>query len=231
MNIFQIFRRKTLLEKDLAYFFKNKKWLDQALLHRSAKNSQKSSNTENNERLEYLGDAVLSLILGDLLMKTHPDADEGRLSKMRSALVSTKGLYKKACEFRLSRRLKISRPERFKQNPRILAGAFEAVIGAIYLDGGYSKVYKIVNRIFQNDLKHWVDEDYKTILQAKSQKFFQTIPVYKLLKEEGPSHQKKFFVQVVLDGRSYGRGEGSTKKSAEMKAAQKTLEQNGLFEE
>ena len=222
----------TKLEKTLKYTFKNPLLLSQALSHKSYAYLSKQS--ENNERLEYLGDAVLNLVLGDLLMRVHQEADEGRLSKMRSSLVSTKGLYKKAREFGFGRELKLSRAEKMNRgasNPRLLASAFEAIVGAVYLDGGYDSAQKIVSLMFQKDLKSWVDEDYKTILQGRSQKVLQKIPHYKLVGEQGPAHRKVFFVQVVLSGKIYGQGQGSTKKEAEQEAARKTLDFEDLFEE
>jgi len=116
-------------------------------------------------------------------------------------------------------------------NPRFLASAFEASVGAIYLDGGYNVVHKIVSKMFQKDLKNWVDEDYKTILQGRSQKVFQKVPDYQLVGEQGPAHRKVFFVQVVLNGKVYGHGQGPTKKEAEQEAARKTLDFEDLFGE
>lgn len=229
---FDFFSAPTKLEKKLSYRFKNASLLHQALSHKSYTNS--FDKNENNERLEYLGDAVLNLVLGDLLMSTHKEADEGRLSKMRSSLVSTKGLYKKARELGFGRELKLSRAEKMNRgasNPRLLASAFEAIVGAIYLDGGYHAVHKIIISMFQKDLRNWVDEDYKTILQGRSQKVLQKIPHYQLVGEQGPAHRKIFFVQVVLNGKVYGQGRGPTKKEAEQEAARKTLDFEDLFEE
>ena len=219
------FSSATKLEKKIKYRFKDDSLLAKALSHKSY--SKFANKDSNNERLEYLGDAVLNLVLGDLLMQTHQTADEGRLSKMRSSLVSTKGLYHKSKDLNLGRELKMSRGEKMNKgasNPRLLASAFEAVIGAIYLDGGYSQVYKVIQYLFQKNLKNWVDQDYKTILQSKSQKVFQTTPIYKLLQETGPAHRKEFFVQVIVGEKEYGYGEGFTKKDAEQEAARKTLE-------
>lgn len=229
---FDFFSAPTTLEKKIRYKFKDSLLLHQALSHKSY--THLSDKTDNNERLEYLGDAVLNLVLGDLLMSTHPEADEGQLSKMRSALVSTKGLYKKARELGFGLELKLSRAEKINRgasNPRLLASAFEAIVGAIYLDGGYSVVRRIVFSMFQKDLKSWVDEDYKTILQGRSQKTLQKIPQYQLVGEQGPAHRKIFFVEVVLNGKVYGQGQGSTKKEAEQEAARKTLDFEDLFEE
>ncbi|MDE0152078.1 MAG: ribonuclease III [Bdellovibrionales bacterium] len=229
---FDFFSTPTKMEKKLNYKFKNSSLLDQALSHKSYTNS--SNKIENNERLEYLGDAVLNLALGDLLMSTHQEADEGQLSKMRSSLVSTKGLYKKARELGFSQELKLSRAEKMNRgasNPRLLASAFEAIVGAVYLDGGYNVVQKIISAMFQKDLKNWVDEDYKTILQGRSQKVLQKVPHYQLVGEQGPAHRKIFFVQVILNGKVYGQGRGPTKKEAEQEAARKTLDFEDLFEE
>ena len=226
------FPAPTVLEKKLNYKFKNLSLFHQALSHKSY--AHLSGPMENNERLEYLGDAVLNLVLGDLLMSTYKDADEGRLSKMRSSLVSTKGLYKKSKELGLGRELKLSKAEKMNRgadNPRLLAGAFEAIVGAVYLDGGYLHVQKIIVSLFLKDLKNWVDEDYKTILQGRSQKNFQKIPQYQMVGEQGPAHKKIFFVQVILNGKVYGQGRGSTKKEAEQSAARKTLDFEDLFEE
>ncbi len=227
MNWFRqwsLFSSPTRLEKKLKYKFKNASLLTQALSHKSY--SKFSNINSNNERLEYLGDAVLNLVLGDLLMQSHQDADEGYLSKMRSSLVSTKGLYNKSKDLILGRELKMSRGEKMNKgasNPRLLASAFEAIVGAIYLDGGYLQAYRVIQHLFHKNLKTWTDQDYKTILQSKSQKLFQTTPVYELMQEQGPAHRKVFFVKVVLNNKDYGYGEGFTKKDAEQEAARKTL--------
>ena len=222
----------TALEKKLNYKFKNSSLFHQALSHKSY--THLSDKSENNERLEFLGDAVLNLVLGDILMSVHPTADEGQLSKMRSSLVSAKGLYKKALELGFGRELKLSKAEKMNRgasNPRLLASAFEAIIGAVYLDGGYNAVQKIITSMFQKDLKTWVDEDYKSILQSRSQKILQKTPQYQLVGEQGPAHRKIFFVQVMFNGKVYGQGRGSTKKDAEQEAARKTLDFEDLFEE
>ena len=229
---FNFFSAPTKLEKKIKYKFKDSSLLHQALSHKSY--THLSDSIENNERLEYLGDAVLNLALGDLLMTVHKEADEGQLSKMRSSLVSTKGLYRKARELGFGSELKLSKAEKMNRgssNPRLLASAFEAIVGAVYLDGGYSAVKNIITSMFQKDLRNWVDEDYKTILQGRSQKVLQQIPQYKLMGEQGPAHKKIFFVQVVLNGKIYGQGRGSTKKEAEQEAARKTLDFEDLFEE
>ena len=219
------FSPTTKLEKKLKYKFKNNSLLTQALSHKSY--SKFSNKNSNNERLEYLGDAVLNLVLGDLLMQANQDSDEGQLSKMRSSLVSTKGLYHKSKDLILGQELKMSRGEKMNKgasNPRLLASAFEAIIGAIYLDGGYSQVYRVIQYLYHKNLRHWVDQDYKTILQSKSQKLFQTTPTYELVQEQGPAHRKVFFVKVILNNKEYGYGEGFTKKDAEQEAARKTLD-------
>ncbi len=218
-----IFSQSTYFEKKLGYKFKNQELFHQALMHKS----YVKNNNDNNERLEYLGDAVLNLALSDMLMKKHPLINEGVLSKMRSSLVSTKGLYKQAQALNISEELDMSFGEKsveIRDNIRLLASFLEAIIGAVYLDGGYIRAKKVISKIFQKDLNRvWVDQDYKTILQGKSQKLFQQIPQYKLLKEIGPAHKKTFLVQVIVSSKILGQGQGFTKKEAEQKAAKEAI--------
>ena len=222
MKWFKFFAQSTFFERKLGYKFKNRELFLQALTHKSY-----VKNSENNERLEYLGDAVLNLVLGDILMKKYPSAQEGMLSKMRSSLVSTHGLYKQAQALNIKKELELNfgrKTINFRSNARLLAGFFEALIGAVYLDGGYSKAQKVISSIFQKKLNQdWVDQDYKTILQGKSQKLFQQIPEYKVVSEQGPSHKKNFVVQVYVQSEILGVGKGFTKKSAEQSAAESAL--------
>lgn len=209
----------TKLEKRLGYKFKNRALFERSLIHKSY--AIKHNKREDNEKLEYLGDAVLGLALGDLLMKSDPSADEGQLSKIRSSLVSTKGLYKKALELGLSREIKTMEKINYESGKiRLLASCFEAIIGAIYLDGGYNQAMKVIQRVFLKNLnQEWKDEDYKTILQGMAQKTQPANLEYKLIKEQGPAHRKMFFVRVLFNKKVLGEGKGSTKKSAEQQAA------------
>ena len=218
-----IFSRPSYCEKKLGYKFKNKKLFRQALMHKS----WMKGNSPDNERMEYLGDAVLNLALGDVLMKKYPHAQEGILSKMRSSLVSTKGLYKQALNLNIGKELELSagaKAHHIRRNARLMASFFEAIIGAIYLDSGYVKAQKVISIIFQKDLNQtWVDEDYKTILQGKSQKMFQQTPEYRLLNSKGPAHRKIFVVQVYVKSKKLGIGKGGTKKDAEQSSAEEAL--------
>ena len=217
---FLSFYYPTKLEQRLGYKFKDRQIFEQALSHKSYAVKARG---ENNEKLEYLGDAVLGLVLGDLLMTKNPTANEGQLSKMRSALVSTKGLYKKSLELGMSRDLKTSASEKLilsSARARLLASALEALIGAIYIEGGYRKVFKVIHHIFYDNLnRDWEDQDYKTILQGKAQKRRNARLHYELVKERGPAHRKTFFVRVFLNEAVLGSGKGPTKKDAEQQAA------------
>ena len=218
-KLFSFFSYPTKLEKRLKYKFKNRALFETALSHKSyvAENNK----GEDNEKLEYLGDAVLGLALGDLLMENNKSANEGQLSKMRSSLVSTQGLYQKALELGLGRDLKTGTAEKMNRNKsRILASCFEALIGAIYLDQGYDSARRVICFIFQNNFNQvWEDKDYKTILQDKIQKLRSGPLNYELTKEKGPSHRKTFFVRVLWKNQVLGAGKGFTKKSAEQQAA------------
>ena len=222
-KFFYFFSKPTYFEEKIGYQFKNKKLLKQALTHKSY------GKYENNERLEYLGDAVLDLILSDLLMKKHPKADEGTLSKMRSSLVSTKGLYQQAQSLNILKELGLrfgqQRATEMRGHTRLLASFLEALIGALYLDAGYTKTKKIITRMFSQKINQdWEDEDYKTILQGKVQKQFKELPSYQILKEGGHSHKKMFIVQVTVQSEVIGKGKGSSKKEAEKNAAEQALE-------
>lgn len=219
------------LQEKLSYSFRNPELLSTALTHRSYVNENPQSGGEDNERLEFLGDAVLGLCVSDLLMKKHADFDEGTLSKIRSALVNEKPLAKLASQLGLGDCLLLGRGEdhsggRAKES--LLANALEAVIAAIYLDSSFSKTKTLMKRLMKPLMK---DEaiaaqalDYKTALQEICQKKYKTAPVYTLLAESGPDHEKIFEMEVVIgeDIRQIGRGK--SKKEAQKQAAQKAWE-------
>ena len=190
--------------------------LQQALTHRSA-------GKRNNERLEFLGDAVLNLVIADLLMKKHPQADEGDLTKKRSQLVSGQSLAKLAIELGLPDDLRIG-AKSYKNNQRILAGAFEAYIGAIYLENKFPSIKKKVEALFKNIIDQDLPElNYKSLLQEWCQKKYKEVPLYKLKKEEGLDHKKTFFVDVFIKEECCGTGSSQQKKQAEQKAAHQAL--------
>jgi ribonuclease III len=175
-----------------------------------------------------LGDAVLDLAVSDLLMRRFPDKSEGDLSKMRAALVNATALAEKAARLHLGDLLVMGKGEersggRTKRS--ILAGVFEAVVGAIYWDGGYGPALRVIEKYFGNEIreKKLGQEDYKTRLQEISQMLFHEPPVYKLVGEMGPDHEKRFVTEIIVGGKLVARGEGRSKKQSEQEAAGKAL--------
>jgi ribonuclease-3 len=215
------------LEATLPYEFQRKDLLRLALTHRSA---PLRSGETHNERLEFLGDAVLGLAMSDLLMHRFPEASEGDLSKIRASLVNARTLAVKAAHLAIGRWLRLGGGEDRsggREKPSILAAAYEAVLGAVYLDGGFVSVHRLVARHFASDLEEksrGILFDSKTRLQEVTQKVFKETPVYTVVESRGPEHQKLFISQVTIAGKMYGRGEGQNKKSADQAAAFYTLE-------
>lgn len=211
------------LESGLGHRFARPAHLEVALTHRSF------GEGENNERLEFLGDAVLALGMSDLLMARFPEAREGELSKMRASLVNAEVLARKARELDLGRWLRLGKGEAKSgghDKPSILAAAFEALLGAVYLDAGYERARAVVEAQFTADvLEHLTVglRDYKTELQELTQRLFRETPVYTLVEESGPDHQKHFVSEIVIAGRACGRGLGRSKKTAEQAAAMQAL--------
>jgi ribonuclease III len=195
----------------------------QALAHRSW--CAEHPGKEPNERLEFLGDAVLGLIVTDYLFCSYPDLPEGELAKARAAVVNSVSLASAARELRLGEALLLGKGEDSsggRLKPSILADAMEAVIGAIYLDAGYAVAEEIVLRLFEERLRGAAkgpgDEDYKTRLQELCAQSYDELPVYRVT-DSGPDHAKVFEAEVVVGGHSRGRGEGRSKKQAEQMAA------------
>lgn len=215
-----------MIEKKLGYKFKDRKILKTALTHSSFANE---TSVESNERLEFLGDAVLGFIVARVLYDLFPDASEGKLSKMRSAIVSRMNFAHFARELKIDKQMLLGKGEENtggRKRQSNLAGAFEAVIGAIFIDGGYKKVYSIVSKLLKNCLngKEEIFKDYKTKLQEVAQRQFKKVPKYKVILEEGPPHDKCFHVEVKLGRKSLGKGIGRNKKQAEQAAAKQGLE-------
>jgi ribonuclease-3 len=217
----------TELEATLPYEFQRKELLRLALTHRSA---PLRPGEEHNERLEFLGDAVLGLAMSDLLMHRFPEASEGDLSKIRASLVNARTLAVKAALLSIGRWLRLGGGEERsggREKPSILAAAYEAVLGAAYLDRGFVPVHRLVALHFVSDLEEksrGILFDSKTRLQEVTQKLFKETPVYTVIESRGPEHQKLFISQVTIAGKLYGRGEGLNKKSADQAAAFNTLE-------
>lgn len=216
-----------MIEKKLGYTFRDEGILKTALTHSSFANE---TSVESNERLEFLGDAVLGFIVARVLYDLFPEAAEGKLSKMRSAIVSRMNFAHFAKELKIDKQILLGKGEEItggRKRQSNLAGAFEAVIGAVYIDGGYRKVYTIVSRLLKDCLngKEEIFKDYKTKLQEIAQRQFKKVPKYKVVLEEGPPHDKCFHIEVKLGRRAIGKGVGSNKKQAEQAAAKEGLEE------
>ncbi len=219
------------LESVFGYEFNNILNLATALTHKSHRYEANEKNSQDNEKLEFLGDAVLDLVLSDILMKNFPTDQEGALSKKRASLVNEDALAQIAKEFKLDEFLRLGKGERLSnglQKPRILACSFEAVLGAIYVDGGFDKSFEVIKQIFEPKFSKIAAEpdfasDFKTRLQEKTQELFKRVPKYITESELGPDHDKYFEVLVELGEEVIARGSGRNKKAAEQNAAQNAL--------
>ncbi len=212
-------------EEILGYSFKNKSLLVEALTHKSYKKPY------NNERLEFLGDAVLDLVIGEYLFFKFPDANEGELSKMRASLVNEEGFAKLASELSLGKFIYISAAEENndgRTKPSLLSNAFEAVMGAIYLESGLEEVKKItlklLERVYPKIDLNTLFKDYKTTLQELTQARYGTTPEYRLISSYGPDHKKEFEVAVYLHQERLASATGKSKKAAQQEAAKRALE-------
>ena len=218
------------LEKKLDYKFKNKNLLQEALIHPSFQKKSLKDKTANNQRLEFLGDSVLDLIVTEHLYRKLASFSEGKLTKIRSVMVSKDILAKWANHLSLGKYIILGKGEDLtggRKKLSILADCFEALLGAIYLDSGLQKAKKIISSFIIEEIelsmkgKH--EEDYKTFLQEFSQKKMKCLPEYYLIKEKGPDHKKIFCIEVRLKKIIYGAGTGENKKDAEQDAARDAL--------
>ncbi|MEJ2627539.1 MAG: ribonuclease III [bacterium] len=189
---------------------------------------------ESNERLEFLGDAVLDLIVGEEFYKMFPDKDEGDLTKLKSFFVNQEALANKARQMNLNQFILLGEGEDQsggRNRDTILSDALEALVGAIYLDKGLEKVKKFIKQFIINDVKKFRNKpipiNYKSKLLEYIQDTTQTIPKYRIINERGPDHNKTFTVEVFVDGKSYGIGKGKSKKKAEQIAAQAAISKIG----
>lgn len=219
------------LEELLSYEFRDIDLLDTALTHRSYVNENQEPGCKDNERLEFLGDAVLQLCISDILVKQFPDYTEGQLSKLRASMVNEQPLAKVALDFHIGDFMLLGKGEEAsggKAKNSILADAFEAIIAAIYLDRGYEKVFSFINNIFRPRIAKWGKEpiyrDYKSLLQELCQSRFKAIPKYELIAEFGPDHDKTFQIGVSAGSMISETGLGKNKKEAEQEAAREALE-------
>ncbi len=217
---------------DISYQFRKSELLVQALTHKSFSNEQGMAGEAHNEKLEFLGDAVLDLILSDLLMKRFPLDTEGNLSKKRASLVNEVVLARIALDLKLSEWLRLGKGEILSQGstkPRLLASAYEAVLGAVFLDSGYEVARNLAEQHFSQVMTEMDPTqdfvlDYKTRLQEVSQAELKATPTYVVTGEQGPSHNPNFEVTLNLLNSSVAKGNGRSKKMAEQDAAKNALE-------
>lgn len=218
------------LQDRLGYRFKDTAQLQQAFQHASYVNENVDEKLKDNERLEFLGDAVLDLAISHLLMDRFPSADEGTLSRFRAMLVDEQGLCRVASRLHLGDFVLLGKGEEQTQGrrkPSILANTMEALLGAMYLDGGYESAFQVIQRIFAVSLER-IDtpemvHDFKSRLQEFTQKMNRMMPRYRLVDENGPPHDRRFVVEIAYNGRTIARGEGRSKKEAEQHAAREAL--------
>lgn len=220
----------SFLEKKLELDFKDKDLLVQAFVHRSYLNEDPDFRLDQNERLEFLGDAVIELIVTEYLYKRYPEKAEGELTNWRAALVNAKMLMSIAEELGFNDFLLLSRGELKeigKARQYILANTFEAVVGAIYLDAGYGEAEAFIAKFLLPKLPEIISKelfkDAKSQFQEEAQEKSGVTPAYKVLKDWGPDHQKKFVVGVFLGSEMVAEGEGSSKQEAEEEAAKEAL--------
>lgn len=219
------------LERDLEYEFKDIKLLRKALTHSSFSNENNLKITDNNERLEFLGDSVLDLIVSQYLYKKYPDYPEGELTKIRATVVCESSLAYIARKIKLGDYLFLGKGEEVtggRDRDSILADASEAVVGAIYIDSDFNTVKDLMLKIFEEDLIKAISKgnlfiDYKTELQEELQKVSKSSIKYKVLKETGPDHNKVFHINVIFNKKVIGNGQGKSKKEAEQMAAKEAL--------
>lgn len=222
-------REWRLLEERLGHAFADPSLLEQALTHRSYANESRDPVDADNERLEFLGDAVLDLAVGEALYRDRPDADEGELSRLRAELVSEPNLAEAAKALELGEWLRLGRGEARgggRSRESILADALEAVIGAVFLDAGYAAARQAALRAVHAPRAAGaapVGHDFKSRLQELLQARQRSRPDYRLSAARGPDHQRSYEVEVLVDGAVLGRGAGSTKKRAEQLAARQAL--------
>jgi len=226
-------RKKALraLQGRIGYRFKNPELLDQSLRHKSFAHEIPDLIGKDNERLEFLGDGLLGLSIGHLLMGRKPEDSEGSLSRMRAAVVNEGRLAEIARELELGTYLLLGKGEDRtggREKNSILAASLEALLAAVYLDGGFKKAFRVIAELFSSHLeaaeKEGYVQDFKTKLQETAQDVLKTTPRYVLAKEFGPDHNKAFGVKVLIKDRVAAMGAGRSKKEAEQKAARKALE-------
>ncbi len=226
-------RRKLLeqLEERLGMRFNDLSLLNQALVHRSYLNGKSATRNESNERMEFLGDSVLGLVVNEHLYKRHPGENEGNLTKIKSLIVSRQVLAELAEDLDLGKYLLLSSGEiesGGRNRTSIIADALEGVIGAIYLDRGLDTSRRFIRQLLLHNVEGFTESEehinYKSLLQERVQSERKVHPQYKIRREAGPDHEKTFHVDVMVSGKLWGSGEGKTKKDAEQVAARDALD-------
>lgn len=216
------------LEEKLGYRFRDRGLLEHAMTHSSYANEHRGAGLTSNERLEFLGDSVLGVVVADYLFHEHPDMPEGELTRTRAALVCEGSLHEVAKGLNLGRYLRLGKGEDAgggRERPSILADATEAMLAAVYLDGGMEAVRPIIRSlILDKEQEKSADRDYKTALQELVQRTPGAAVSYRLVRESGPDHCRSFEMEASVDGGVIGMGVGRTKKEAEQMAAKAALE-------
>ncbi|MBS7303829.1 MAG: ribonuclease III [Lachnospiraceae bacterium] len=211
------------LEEKIGYCYKNKELLKQALTHSSFANEQKINKSEDYERLEFLGDAVLELVSSDFLFHANPQMPEGKLTRLRASMVCEPALAYCARDLKLHEYIRLGKGEEMtggRHRDSIISDVMEALIGSLYLDGGFKVAHDFIYKFVLSDLEDKIlFYDAKTVLQEMVQESPQGSLTYKLIKEEGPDHDKSFQVEAYVNGEAISRGAGRTKKAAEQQAA------------
>ena len=217
------------LEQKIGYTFRDRALLDNALTHSSYANEHREQGALSNERLEFLGDSILGLVVADHLYRTRPDLPEGDLTRIRAALVCENSLVDVAKELDLGSYLKLGKGEESgggRHRPSIQADAVEAMLAAVYLDGGIGQARKLIHTLIlgHEREKTAAGRDYKTALQELIQRESGQVLTYRLIGESGPDHAKIFSMEVLLNGEAIGAGQGHSKKEAEQAAARAAVE-------
>ncbi|MBU0508490.1 ribonuclease III [bacterium] len=232
----EILQRVRMLQSSIGYRFRDKSLLVAALKHRSMLPILNEDRSESNERLEFLGDAVLDFIIAEYFYRLFPDMAEGELTKLRSIIASGSVLVRTARKIELGNYILLSPNEERtggRDRPSILEDAFEALVGAIYLDGGRDAAREFVEDHLLGGWREIVRQkeyvNYKSLILEHVQAQQWSAPVYALREESGPDHEKMFVVEVLINGVVHGRGEGKTKRSAEQRAAARTAMKLGLL--
>jgi ribonuclease-3 len=216
------------LQDKISYQFHDLDLLNEALTHRSYAHERTGGTSRDNERLEFLGDSVLNVIISHLIMERFPHCHEGELTKLRASLVNKKSLARISKSHSINQRLLLGKGESLRggrEKSSVISDGYEALIGAIYLDGGFEKAFGVVERQFSPFLDEGLinDGDFKTKVQQVCQSRFRRLPRYRLSELKGPEHDKTFGAEIFIDHRSYGYGVGKNKKEAQQNAAREAL--------